>query len=464
MTDKLYFGATTACRLNQQLNVFMRTQLLKKLSALFCLGILFGASYHASAQISVGNNGTGTNTFNALPTIAQGWSTLSVAGGAADDDTVAEVDNNVNATTSASAVTTALATSATFPPSANAIARWNNNSTNGLGFYLQTRPTGNRRLILMATLRNNTGFNLAQVRVSYLWDQKHVAPVEEVFGHRAFYSLSGAPGSWTLIPEFSTFTADSTNLPLSVILSVGSWTNGGNLYIIWADDNGSAGTGTGTGQEGSYTIDDFSALPIATPPAIFSHPQSLSAVAGSTVAFTVGATGNPLFYQWRKNSNNIPNATNQSYVINSVAAGDAGFYSVVITNTLGTVTSSNAQLVVGCVAPIAFSSQPANQTLNAGGTLQLSVSVAGTFPIRFQWYRNGNPIPGATNTSYSKTPTVSGDSGFFHVIVSNCFGLFNSSTAGSGCGRRPLCFDWPHEHRLDVRSVGFGSGDGMERN
>src|SRR3954470_16576494 len=48
MTDKLYFGA--AARANYQPNTSMRTQLLKKLSALISLGLLLGGAFHAAAQ------------------------------------------------------------------------------------------------------------------------------------------------------------------------------------------------------------------------------------------------------------------------------------------------------------------------------------------------------------------------------------------------------------------------------
>ncbi len=58
MTDKLYSGATKACRVNYQPNTFMRTQFLKKLSALFCLGLALGATDNqAAAQLSVGPSG-----------------------------------------------------------------------------------------------------------------------------------------------------------------------------------------------------------------------------------------------------------------------------------------------------------------------------------------------------------------------------------------------------------------------
>src|SRR5688572_25376553 len=95
MTDKLYFGAMTACRLNYQPNTFMHTQLLKKLCQLFCLSLaLFGASYPVAAQLSVGPTGLAPQTFDTLPP-ATSWSMRSQAGGAADITTVAQMDAQV---------------------------------------------------------------------------------------------------------------------------------------------------------------------------------------------------------------------------------------------------------------------------------------------------------------------------------------------------------------------------------
>ena len=59
-------------------------------------------------------------------------------------------------------------------------------------------------------------------------------------------------------------------------------------------------------------------------------------------------------YQWRYNSNNIPNATNSVYSITNVAASDAGYYDCVVTNTIGfSATSSEGHLVVGAANFIA---------------------------------------------------------------------------------------------------------------
>ena len=85
---------------------------------------------------------------------------------------------------------------------------------------------------------------------------------------------------------------------------------------------------------------------LVVPPTITTQPVSQSRFVGQAVTFSVVASGTNLAYQWRFNGVNIANATNASYTINNVQAGNAGNYSVVVSNSAGSVTSNNALLTV----------------------------------------------------------------------------------------------------------------------
>jgi hypothetical protein len=54
----------------------------------------------------------------------------------------------------------------------------------------------------------------------------------------------------------------------------------------------------------------------------------------------------PLSYQWQKHSSDITGATNTSLVLTNLQFSDADTYSVIVSNSLGPVTSSNATLKV----------------------------------------------------------------------------------------------------------------------
>src|SRR5208282_2561521 len=63
--------------------------------------------------------------------------------------------------------------------------------------------------------------------------------------------------------------------------------------------------------------------------------------------FSVVAGGQtPLSYQWFKGTSLLPDATNATLSLTNLGAGDAASYKVVITNSLGSVTSSVAALTV----------------------------------------------------------------------------------------------------------------------
>ncbi len=90
----------------------------------------------------------------------------------------------------------------------------------------------------------------------------------------------------------------------------------------------------------------------ASAPGIQTQPQSQTVTSGSNVQLSVTASGRPaLAYQWYFNGTAISGATSNTYSLSSVQAGNAGAYTVAITNAMGTVTSDQATLTVTAVAP-----------------------------------------------------------------------------------------------------------------
>jgi hypothetical protein len=73
------------------------------------------------------------------------------------------------------------------------------------------------------------------------------------------------------------------------------------------------------------------------------QPQPQDGSAGGSVTFTVSASGTPTpTYQWVKTGVNIPGATSDVLTLNGLQASDVGSYAVVVTNSLGSVTSDAA--------------------------------------------------------------------------------------------------------------------------
>src|SRR5262245_36655152 len=105
------------------------------------------------------------------------------------------------------------------------------------------------------------------------------------------------------------------------------------------------------------------------PPTITQQPSGQMVVAGDQAFFIVYTSGTePLSYQWRRNGQNLAtNANFNFYNINAVQTGDAGTYTVVVTNVAGKVTSSNAILTV--VVPPTITTQPQSKSVTAGANV-----------------------------------------------------------------------------------------------
>src|ERR1043165_9985103 len=88
-------------------------------------------------------------------------------------------------------------------------------------------------------------------------------------------------------------------------------------------------------------------------PTITTQPLSQSVLAGSNASFSVIASGQtPFSYQWSFNGTNLTNglhingANNSTLIVSNVVASDMGDYQVIVGNSHGSATSSNAMLTV----------------------------------------------------------------------------------------------------------------------
>ena len=157
-------------------------------------------------------------------------------------------------------------------------------------------------------------------------------------------------------------------------------------------------------------------------PTIFLQPQNLYISVSNNATFAVVAGGAlPLSYQWRFNSAPISGATASGFTRTNAQAGDLGSYSVVITNAMGSVTSSNALLTLS--TPPLITSQPQPQGVLAGQSASFSVVASGSPPLSYQWRWNDAALPGATASAFVLAAAWPSNGGPYSVIVSNFGGL-----------------------------------------
>ncbi|MBL7915727.1 MAG: T9SS type A sorting domain-containing protein [Bacteroidia bacterium] len=136
---------------------------------------------------------------------------------------------------------------------------------------------------------------------------------------------------------------------------------------------------------------------------------------GGSVILTPSTTGNSYF--WSRNGILIPGATNSQY-----SADSTGLYSVQVTNSQG--CSGTATLFVEELtnaAPTATITPAGNTTFCSGSNVTLNANT-GT-GLTYQWKKYGNPIAGATASSYVAT-----GSGSYRVVVTNASGCSASAS------------------------------------
>ncbi len=198
--------------------------------------------------------------------------------------------------------------------------------------------------------------------------------------------------------------ATFSNLTLNNVAT----TDAGGYSVKVSNSAGSATSTTAT-----LTVN-----PAATAPSITLQPVSQTVTAGANVSFSVGASGTaPLSYQWMKNSANIAGATTATLTLSSVTAADAGGYSVKVSNSAGSVTSSTATLAVNPVAlSVAISSPTNGQVFVAPADVPVSATVTPSTGIaNVQFFDDTNLLGTVTAAPY--TLTISNISLGDHVLT-----------------------------------------------
>jgi hypothetical protein len=167
-------------------------------------------------------------------------------------------------------------------------------------------------------------------------------------------------------------------------------------------------------------------------------------------------------YQWRKNGTNILSATQNTYTISPVQAGDAGAYSVKVTNAGGSVTSANPTLTV--LVPPEITTQPQSQAVANKDNVSFSVVASGSTPLSYQWSLNGAPVPGPGST-LALGKVNGSDAGSYRVVVANSLGSVTSVVATLTVNAPPFITTQPQNQTavagqnasFSVAAIGLGT-------
>lgn len=209
----------------------------------------------------------------------------------------------------------------------------------------------------------------------------------------------------------------------------GTPTAAGDFSVTVTASNTSGSTST------TFTLSVVNDPNQATP-TITQQPTNTEGVVGDAVGLMVQASGRFLSYQWSKNGAEIPGANSPMLAFNSVQTGDAANYSVRIWNAFGEVTSNTVTLTVSSLPTI--QSQPQAVATLQGTAATFSVTVAGTGPFTYQWFKDGAPIVSATGSSYTISNVQLADEGSYAVMVTSAVGSVMSNHVELGSTTLPV--------------------------
>jgi hypothetical protein len=222
-----------------------------------------------------------------------------------------------------------------------------------------------------------------------------------------------------------------SNSVLSVVASGGSLTY--QWYLAGAAISGATAATYTASDAGTYYVVVSSSdgsvtsanavVTVSSAPVITAQPSGATILTGTSQTLSVTADGLEMGYQWYKDGAAIDGATHPAY-----AASAAGSYTVAVTNTAGTATSTVAVIAVSSsVTAPAINVQPVAQTVNAGAGATLWVAANGV-SLSYQWYRNDVAIAGATDRLYKITTTNANSAGDYKVVVTNTAGAATSTS------------------------------------
>jgi hypothetical protein len=163
-------------------------------------------------------------------------------------------------------------------------------------------------------------------------------------GEQTYQAIAGAA---TLPPgTMSIFTAGSLNnqvVAFAYGLGAGLVYHS-SLWLDWYVDFSSSQVGTLMRTVYAPNVIEYAAAYTASgPPTILASPENFTATTDGEARFTVSARGQPVLrYQWLFNGTPLPNATNYSLHLSNISSNDAGIYSAIVSNNLGSQTSAGA--------------------------------------------------------------------------------------------------------------------------
>lgn len=157
------------------------------------------------------------------------------------------------------------------------------------------------------------------------------------------------------------------------------------------------------------------------------QPRDRAVFQGQRLSLTVETTGDATIgYQWFFEGVELPGANAAELALASVANEHAGRYRVVVSNAHGAVASEEARVIVLPGQPPEVFAFAGSQWLTYREPSALRVHAAGAAPLSFQWFKNGQAIPGATESVLRFEQTEISDAGTYFARVASATGFLDT--------------------------------------
>jgi hypothetical protein len=129
----------------------------------------------------------------------------------------------------------------------------------------------------------------------------------------------------------------------------------------------------------------------------------------------------------------ISTESDNSYTVTGLSSGTSYSFriydSVSVVNVSGTFDSYSNTVVVSTISQISATISTSSTSMEVGNNLQITLTVnGGVSPFSYQWYVNGNPVNGATSSSFTFSPTSAGTYSIYVTVTGSSGASQNSNT------------------------------------
>ncbi len=162
-----------------------------------------------------------------------------------------------------------------------------------------------------------------------------------------------------------------------------------------------------------------STVDVQIPPSVAIPPQTaFQSEAGATLALAVQSAGTPpLQHQWYLNKLPITGATGPSLDLSPLHWRNRGAYTCVVSNAVGSASSKTFNVDLTSAAVIL--THPSDMKIARKGVGTLKAVGGGSPSLRYQWFKDGQPVSKATAANLTLTKASDATEGVYTVSVTN---------------------------------------------